>query len=167
MVCPFKLSFQSTFKVMFIKKHSKNIIENFVKGVSENVYEVFKTKTQDVDFENLTQTLDYNHAYDKPPREDSIEYIFCENIIETPIVGVSIVDIIINEILDQKHVETQDSSDGESQDSQGNVIDNVVNTNIDKPYSEDENLKDANLDDENNSIGSSDDKVNGTDGGRD
>lgn len=77
-VAPLQIIVSVTVKSKVSKNNpSKNVFEDML----ENVAEVSKTntKTQNVNSENLTQTVDSLHACDKPPNEDIIENIFSEN----------------------------------------------------------------------------------------
>lgn len=112
-------------------KPLKNIVEN----MSENVVEVSKpcTKTQDVYLKNLTHTLDFLHAYDKPSKEDNIDKIQGKKSVEEPTKDVPIIDTYIEDIQNGKNVDSEDSSDDESKVKQDNVVKNVVNMGNDNP----------------------------------
>lgn len=106
-----------------------------VNDMSEMAVEVSK-KNQDVESENLTQTLDSIHACDEPPREDSIENIFSENPIEVPTV-IFMSQKPSYDIINDYYVDTGDSSDEEPLASQANDENGFVNIDVEEPHSED------------------------------
>lgn len=89
-----------------------------LKKVLEIVGEVSKTK--EVDSENLSQSLDFIHACDVPPKEESIKNIYNENPGEILIVSIHVEDTFIDGILNDYHVDIEDSSDEEPLASQDN-----------------------------------------------
>lgn len=80
--------------------------------MSKNVIEVPKprTKTQDVDSDNLNQTLEPMHVCDKTTSEDSFEKIFIEKPIKEPDVDVPVFDTFIDNILNDMDFDSGDSS---------------------------------------------------------
>lgn len=94
------------------------------KNVFENVTEFPKprTKTQDVDFYNLNQTLKLMHACDKPLSEDKIEKIIGENPLEELVIDVTIFDSFIDNVLNGKDYESEYSSDEDPIARQENVV---------------------------------------------
>lgn len=88
---------------------------------------------QDVDSKNLTVTLDSLNVCDQPPKEDNIDKTLGEKAVEESPTDVPEINTFHDDILNDKHVETKDSSDEKSQASQGDSIENDVNTNIGIP----------------------------------
>lgn len=107
-------------------KSSKNVIGN----VSNYVIDISKpsTKVQDVDLENLTQTLDSLHPCDQPPNEENIDKILGEKFIEEPPVDIPVIVTFLDDILNDTLLETKDSCDKESLACQDDAdIDNPHN----------------------------------------
>ncbi|CAI8588552.1 unnamed protein product [Vicia faba] len=80
----------------------------------------------------IPDTIQYSlHACDKPPMEDNILKICLVKTLGTSSIGVPVVETFINDILNDKHVETEDSRDEKSLEIQDEVVENDVNINID------------------------------------
>ncbi|CAI8603336.1 unnamed protein product [Vicia faba] len=88
------------------------------------------SKTQYIDVENFTQTLDSIHVCDKPPRKDDIDNLFNESPISEP-VSELVVDTFIYGILHYYHQHTKDSSREDTVASQAVEVNVVVNNDVD------------------------------------
>lgn len=101
-----------------------NPYKNVVESVSKNVAEISKPSSmvQDVDSKNLTLTLDSVNVCDQPPKEDNIDKTLGEKAVEESPMDVPEINTFHDDILNDKHVETKDSSDEKSQASQGILL---------------------------------------------
>lgn len=101
--------------------------------MSKTFIEVHKprTKTHDVDSDNLNQTLEPMHVYDKTTNEDSFEKILVEKPIEEPDVDVLVFDTFIDNILND-----MDFDNGVSSYEDPDVVEDAENIGNNIPQDE-------------------------------
>lgn len=85
------------------------------------------SKTQNIDADNFTKTLDSIHACDKPPRNDDVDKMFNENTISK-----LVIDTFIDGILHDYPEDTEDSCDEESLTVQDNDVNDIDILNMEE-----------------------------------